>query len=89
MQRLEICRSIGDRVTESCALCNLGNCFRAIGKLEEALQYYILVRVGEEQRGEGGGWKELSGEGEGDGRKMRMSKFFLFTVAELGAYTIH
>ena len=43
-QRLEISRTTGDRLTESCALCNLGNCLRATGKLEEAIDHYTLVR---------------------------------------------
>lgn len=44
VQRLEICRTTGDRLTESCTLCNLGNCLRATGKLEEAIDHYTLVR---------------------------------------------
>lgn len=44
VQRLEISRTTGDRLTESCALCNLGNCLRATGKLEEAIDHYTLVR---------------------------------------------
>ena len=42
-QRLELVRTIGDRQSECCTLCNLGNCFRSTGKLEEAMEYYLLV----------------------------------------------
>ena len=43
-QRLELVRTIGDRQSECCTLCNLGNCFRSTGKLEEAMEYYLLVK---------------------------------------------
>ena len=46
IQRLEISRTTGDRRTESCTLCNLGNCLRAMGKLQEAIDHYTLVRDG-------------------------------------------
>ena len=44
LQRLEVARTTGDRKTECCTLCNLGNCFRATGKLQESADYYLLVR---------------------------------------------
>ena len=44
-QRLEMARRVGNRRTECCALCNLGNCFRASGKLQEAMEYYLLVSL--------------------------------------------
>lgn len=30
--------------SELCTLCNLGNCLRAKGSLEQALQHYLMVR---------------------------------------------
>ena len=44
LQRVEMVRLTGDMQSEACALYHLGNCFRAIGRLEEALEYYLLVR---------------------------------------------
>ena len=31
--------------SELCTLCNLGNCLRAKGNLEQALQHYLMVRA--------------------------------------------
>ena len=45
LQRLELARSTSNRVAEICTLCNLGNCLRATGKLQEAIENYTLVRV--------------------------------------------
>ena len=42
-QRLDIVRSTGDHTAEICTLCNLGNCLRATGKLQEAVENYSLV----------------------------------------------
>ena len=41
----------GDRRSECCTLCNLGNCFRATAQLEDALEYYTMVRLQEELKG--------------------------------------
>ena len=43
MQRLEVARIIGDMYSELCTLCNLGNCLRAKGSLNQALEYYQMV----------------------------------------------
>ena len=49
LQRLEVARATGDMYSELCTLCNLGNCLRAKGSLNQALQHYLMVRerVGE------------------------------------------
>lgn len=50
-------RSTGDRVGEICTLCNLGNCHRASGQLEESLENYSLglelCQVMNDKAGEG------------------------------------
>ena len=35
----------GDMYSELCTLCNLGNCLRAKGSLNQALEYYQMVRI--------------------------------------------
>ena len=40
VQRLEIARQLGDKVSEARAMCNIGNCLRLIGNLEEAKKLY-------------------------------------------------
>ena len=42
-KRLEVARITGDMYSELCTLCNLGNCLRAKGSLDEALEYYQMV----------------------------------------------
>ena len=43
LQRLELARATGDLHSESCTLCHLGNCLRAKGNYEEAVEYYQMV----------------------------------------------
>ena len=38
-------RSTGDRGGEICTLCSLGNCYRAVGQLDDALENYSLVSL--------------------------------------------
>ena len=33
----------GDRIAESCTLCNMGDCLRAAGQLQDAIDLYAQV----------------------------------------------
>lgn len=44
LQCLEILRMTGDKIAESFTLCNLGNCLKATGSFQDAIEHYTQVR---------------------------------------------
>lgn len=41
LQRMEIARQLGDRLSEARAICNIGNAMRLTGSLKEAQKCYL------------------------------------------------